>query len=386
MRQLILAVPAVCLLLTSPVNPAHAADLDASWQDGIKYQWAKRRSLTLGGRIHYDIASYDDDVTPLDDDSDFRRLRASLRGQIDDWRLRADYDFGIADGWRSLYVQYRGLKRTRITLGQQNAPFSLDDLMGSNDLTFMERSLVSALSPGMLVGVAYQTWGDRWTASIGVFGDELNDQDRRIADGTSVVGRITYTPVRSKGHVLHLGLAQEFRSVDSNTGVRILTRPESRLANNRLIGTPTLSGVDDLRTTGLELMAIRNNLRFQSEYMLMTLDGGGNDADFSGGYAQVSMVLTGERYRYSGSNGITGSLQPRGNRGALEAAVRYSTLDLEDAGITGGEQTQITGSLSWYINRQLRISTNYSVFDAAPNNDGIDEDGSIIMLRLQATM
>ncbi len=386
MRPLILAVPALCLLLTTTANPAKAAELEASWQDGIEYQWAKRRSLRLGGRIHYDIASYDDDVTPLDDDSDFRRLRASLRGQVDDWRLRADYDFGIADGWRNLYLQYRGLERTRITLGQQNAPFSLDDLMGSNDLTFMERSLGSALSPGMLVGLAYQTWGKRWTASIGAFGDELDDQDRRLVDGTSVVGRVTYTPIRSRGRVLHLGLAQEFRSVDSDSGVRIQTRPESRLANNRLVRTSTLNGVDDLRTTGLELMAIRNNLRFQSEYMLLSLDGGGNDADFSGGYAQLSMVLTGERYRYSDSSGVTSSLRPKGKRGAVEAAVRYSTLDLEDAGITGGEQSQITGALSWYINRQLRISANYSRFDAEPNNDGIDEDGSIIMLRLQATM
>ena len=383
-------ISVACGLLTALVTllpgTVRSAETTASWQDGIEVDWGERRSLSLGGRIHYDIASYDDDLTPLDDNTDFRRLRASLRGRHGDWRLRADYDFGIADGWRNLYVQYRGLRRTRITLGQQVSPFSLDDLTGSNDLTFMERSLASALSPGMLPGIAYQTWGRRWTAAVGAFTDELNDQDRRVADGTSVIGRVTYTPIRQGRNVLHLGLAQEFRSLDSTPPVRIRIRPESRLADNRLVDTGPLAGVDDLRVTGLEFMAIRDNLRFQSEYLLMTLDGGANEADLDGGYAQLSWVITGERYRYDRARGATSSLRPKGQRGALEAAVRYSTLDLGDGVVTGGQQSQTTGALSWYLNQQLRISANYSLYDADPNQDGLAEDGSIIMLRLQGSL
>lgn len=377
---------ATALLVTGATTTAVAGDLDASWEDGVEYRFAKRKSLQLGGRVHYDFASFDDDVTQFDDDSDFRRLRASLKGRVDDFHLRADYDFGLVEGWRGLYVQYRGFRRTRITVGQMVAPFSLDDLMSSNDMTFMERSLGSALSPGMLLGASYQTWGKHWTATVGVYGNELNDQDRRDADGTSVIGRLTWAPVRSKRNTLHFGVAQEFRAIDDNTDVRVRTRPESRIANDRLLSTGTLSGVDDLRTTGLEFMAIHRNLRLQSEYMLMSLAGGPEEADFGGGYVQLSAVLTGERYRYSKSGAYATAPRPRGRFGALEAAVRYSTLDLEDNTVTGGEQTQVTGSLSWYINRQLRVSTNYSVYDAAPNRNGIDEDGSIVMLRLQAAL
>lgn len=386
MYRALLTATATTALLLAAATPARAGDLDASWEDGVEYRFAKRKSLTLGGRVHYDFASFDDDVTQFDDDSDFRRLRASLKGRVDDFHLRADYDFGLVEGWRGLYVQYRGFKRTRITVGQMVAPFSLDDLMSSNDMTFMERSLGSALSPGMLLGASYQTWGKHWTATVGVYGDEINDQDRRDADGTSVIGRVTWAPIREKRNVLHFGLAQEFRSIDGDSEVRVRTRPESRIANGRLVSTPLLPGVDDLRTTGLEFMAIHRNLRLQSEYMLTSLSGGTSDADFNGGYVQFSAVLTGERYRYSKSGAYATAPRPRGKFGALEAAVRYSTLDLEDGTVTGGEQTQLTGSLSWYINRQLRVSTNYSLYDAAPNRNGIDEDGSIVMLRLQAAL
>ena len=49
---------------------------------------------------------------------------------VGDWRLRADYDFGVSSGWKSTYLQYRGLRRQRITLGNQVAPFSFEDLTG----------------------------------------------------------------------------------------------------------------------------------------------------------------------------------------------------------------------------------------------------------------
>lgn len=384
-RVLLTAATAACLLLT-PLSGARAGDLDASLDDGLEYRVAKQRYLRIGGRVHADSTYVEDDVTPIEDASELRRLRATVRGRLDDWRLRADYDFGLVEGWRGLYVQYRGLRRTRITVGQQVAPFSLDDLMSSNDLTFLERSLGSALSPGMLPGISYQRWGDHWNATVGVFGNELNDQDRRQGEGTSWIGRFVFTPLRSRDSVLHLGVAQEWRRIDDGSDVRIRTRPESRLADARLLSTPRLSGVDDFITTGLEFMATRRNLRLQSEYLRTALEGDGFDAAFTGGYVQLSSVLTGERYRYSGSGAYATAPRPRGRFGAIEAAIRYSTLDLEDGGVTGGAQQQLTGSLSWYLNRQLRVTANYGLFEATPNRRGVEEQGSIVSLRFQATL
>ena len=374
------------LLVTALPALANAADTSFTLDDGAKVEWDDDRYLRLGGRIHYDMARYDDDVTRLEDDQDFRRARAILRARYDDWQFRADYDVGIVDGWRNLYVRYRGWSRKRLTIGNQVAPFSLDDLVSSNDLTSMERSLASALSPGMLTGVSLRAWGADWSATAGVFGDELSDLDRRTVDGTSVIGRVTWAPVREKRRVLHLGLAQEYRSVDSNEDVRIRARPEARLTDERLVNTDRLAGVDSLWTTGLELMGILDNVRLQSEFVRMGLSGGPNEADFTGGYVQAGWIVTGERYRYSRSRGVPTSVRPKGDWGALELAVRYSTLDLEDGPVTGGEQSQVTAAVSLYLNENLRVSVNYSRYDAAPNLDGIDEDGSILMFRFQAAL
>lgn len=359
------------------------AETSVSLEDGAEVEWDGDRYLRLGGRIHYDVARYSDDVTLLEDEQDFRRARFILRAGYDDWQFRADYDVGLVDGWRSLYVRYGGWNRVRVTAGNQVAPFSLDELSSSNDLAFMERSLASALSPAMLTGLSVRTWGDDWSATAGVFGDELSDLDRRTADGTSFVGRFTYAPIRKRRQVLHFGVAHEYRSIDSNTDVRIRARPESRLTDARLVDSGNIAGVDSLSTTGVELMAILDSVRLQSEYLLMSLDGGLNDADFSGGYVQASWLVTGERYRYSRSRGVPTAVRPKGDWGALEFSVRYSMLDLEDGLVSGGEQTQLTAAVSWYFNRQLRTSLNYSLYDASPNSDGIDEDGSILMFRFQ---
>ena len=369
-----------------PALDAVAAETAFTLEDGAEVAWDDDRYLRLGGRIHYDVARYDSDVTVLEDAQDFRRARAILRARYDDWQFRADYDVGIVEGWRSLYVRYRGWSRKRLTIGNQVAPFSLDELMSSNDFTYLERSLASALNPGMLTGVSLRTWGDDWSATAGVFGDELSDLDRRTADGTSVIGRVTWAPIRKKRRVLHLGLAQEYRSVDSNEDVRIRARPESRLTDERLIDTDRLAGVDTVWTTGLEVMGILDNVRLQSEFMRMALSGGPNEADFAGGYVQAGWIVTGERYRYSRSRGVPTSVRPTGDWGALEFSARYSTLDLEDGPVTGGEQSQITAAVSLYLNEYLRVSVNYSIYDAAPNRDGIDEDGSILMFRFQAAL
>jgi len=370
----------------APALTAAAAETSFDMDDGLVIEWDDDRYVRMGGRIHYDIARYDDDVTVLEDEQDFRRARAILRARYDDWQFRADYDVGIVEGWRNLYVRYRGWSRKRLTVGNQVAPFSLDDLASSNDLAFMERSLASALSPGMLTGVSLRAWGDDWSATAGVFGDELSDLDRRTVDGTSVIGRVTWAPIRKKRRVLHLGLAQEYRSVDSNEDVRIRSRPESRLTDERLVNSDRLAGVDALWTTGIEFMGILDNLRLQSEFMRMGLSGGPNEADFTGGYVQAGWIVTGERYRYSRSRGVPTSVRPKGDWGALELSARYSTLDLEDGPVTGGEQSQITAAVSLYLNEQLRVSVNYSRYDAAPNPDGIDEDGSILMFRFQAAL
>ena len=108
------------------------------------------------------------------------------------------------------------------------------------------------------------------------------------------------------------------------------------------------------------------------------------DPTFDGGYIQGGWIVTGENYRYSGKNGSFRQIKPKSKYGAVELAVRFSTIDLEDKGVTGGEERNTTLGVNWHINQNLRIMVNYVDADASPNRNGINETADILQMRIQA--
>ena len=66
--------------------------------------------------------------------------------------------------------------------------------------------------------------------------------------------------------------------------------------------------------------------------------------------------------------------------GAFELATRYSYLDLDSAGITGGRLHDWTVGLNWYASLNMRMMFNYIV--AHP--EGFDYE-HILQARLQLT-
>ena len=67
-----------------------------------------------------------------------------------------------------------------------------------------------------------------------------------------------------------------------------------------------------------------------------------------------------------------------GGSGAWEIAFRYSSADLTDAGIAGGEEDNITVGVNWYPNPATRLMINYVMADV----DGVG-DGDFILVRWQ---
>ena len=57
---------------------------------------------------------------------------------------------------------------------------------------------------------------------------------------------------------------------------------------------------------------------------------------------------------------------------------RLSRVDLSDGLVEGGELTDISASLNWYINATTRIELNY--INASPKNQG---SANILLLRVQ---
>jgi phosphate-selective porin OprO and OprP len=78
-----------------------------------------------------------------------------------------------------------------------------------------------------------------------------------------------------------------------------------------------------------------------------------------------SYFLTGESRNYQASKGTFSPVTPNrdfhfgeGGWGALELAFRFSYVDLNDAGVNGGREHNITGGLNWYLTQDTRLMFN----------------------------
>ncbi|MEE4162187.1 MAG: porin [Woeseiaceae bacterium] len=367
----------LCLALLSAIAvPAFAADTKKPWSD---------LEFSYGGLIHTDTVDFDPDVTPLENTTDFRRLRLKSDLRYNDWRLRADYDWGVAPGWRSTFLEYRGFRKQRIVVGNHVAPFSMEELKSSRHLGLNERSIASALAPGMLVGASWRTWRDRWSFHAGLFGDALDNLDRRRLPGESVIARATYAPVNRDGLTVHLGSAVEFRDVDDGESVRLRVRPGTRLTDRRLVDTRNIDGVEASQSLGLEFGLSWGRFRLQSEMIQTRLDAPEGELGFSSQYVMAAYVIGGRAYEYSHSRGNFKTVRPESDWGSLELLARRASLDLDDGLVTGGKQYETTVGAAWIYNKYLRVMLSVSQIEATPNRDGVDEDVTVGSLRLQLT-
>ena len=124
----------------------------------------------------------------------------------------------------------------------------------------------------------------------------------------------------------------------------------------------------------------------------MSRESGFEDFDFDGSYIYASYFLTGESRAYSAKKGKFGRVKPKSKKhGAWELALRYSTLDLDDGSIQGGEEDNITIGVNWYATKYVRFMANYVMTDSDPtsyrHNDGsgnrVDDELNVFQLRAQ---
>jgi len=357
--------------------------------DSLSYKSEdKNFTIKVGGRIMLDTASYDDDITPLHDGGEIRRLRLKVSGSVfKDWRYSYSYDAVSNKDFRikGAYIGYRGIDGWRLKAGNLQQPFGLEELTSSKHITFMERGLVNLFSPSYTLGVTANTWGDNWSATVGIFDDTIAERNQNNDGSHGFAARLAYTPIKSDDFLVHLGIATVQQNLDSDQTVSFSTRPESHYTDSKLLSTGTLGDVDSKSLYGLEAAMVKGPWSLQGEYVMAELDRNDNaDPDFDGWYVQGSWFATGEKRRYSSKSGAFTSVKPKSKYGAIELALRYSELDLEDAGVTGGRGQNTTVGVNWYITRYVRVMANYVDVSAEPNRNGNDEDADVLQARIQA--
>lgn len=378
----------------SHAEPAQGAersptDLRVFWRDSLRLETDDGKfKLRIGGRIHLDTAFFDQDddlrfiwnrsdFTPLyvdtEDAVDFRRARVYLSGTVyENVEFKAEYDFAGGDAdFRDVFIALNDIPYVgQLKVGHFKEPFSLDELTGANYITFMERALPNVFAPSRNVGIQLSNnhLDGRMSWAVGVF-RETNDFGSFADDGDyNVSARITGLPIylEEGRKLLHVGAAYSHKNPDDS--FRYRQRPETGLTPVRFVDTGNFRA-DDIDLIGLELAGVYGPFSLQGEYMWADVDTTfrGN-ADLDGYYLQASYFLTGEHRPYSMSNGTFGAVKPKKNFkftgedrgwGGWELALRYSSLDLDDSSLWGGEEDNITLGLNWYLNPATRIMFNY---------------------------
>jgi len=372
------------------------ADFRVFWKDGLRLETEdKRFALRIGGRLQTDWAFFDQDrdlervLGDEEDGTEFRRARINLSGTIyHDVEYRTEYDFAGNSGKANFYDVYIGMKNIpalgTLRLGHFREPFGLERLTSVGHITFMERALPNAFTPGRNVGLMgfNSAFDDRVTWAVGAYKNTDNFPSGDDADedqGYAVTGRVTALPWYQDdgGKLLHVGVAYSHRNPDGAV-LGYGTRPEAHLGR-QWVTTEGYGGfrlrdarMDDVDLWGGEALLIYGPLSLQGEYMRANVDTTFlGRHDFDGYYVQASYFLTGEHRAYTPSSGLPGRIKPKSNFslsgergwGAWELALRYSTIDLDDRIIRGGQQDDFTAGVSWYLNPNAKIMWNYVLAD-----------------------
>ncbi|MFQ5505701.1 MAG: OprO/OprP family phosphate-selective porin [Planctomycetota bacterium] len=370
-------LPGQAELAQSKPEDKSPGDLRIYWNNGLRFGSSdKNFKFSFGGRIMNDWAFLAEDrsvraaIGDLEDGTEFRRARLYLAGTLHKRiAFKAQYDHAGGDAdFKDVWIAVKGIPHLgTFQAGHFKERFGLEELTSSKYITFMERALTNTFVPSRNTGfgLSDHVLDERMTWALGVSRTTGGFGDVKEEGGFNVTARVTGIPWQEgEDRFLHVGLGFSQRSAPGGS-LGFKHRPEAHLAPD-FVSTGPISA-DGERLVGAELAVVHGPLSVQAEYMSALVDSAtGSNPGFSGYYAMASWFPTGEHRAYKRSAGVFSRMKPAKpflapdeGWGAWEVALRYSHVDLEDALVTGGELSDITLGVNWYLTPNARVMWNY---------------------------
>ena len=387
---------AVAKMEQAPTVKTKGGGLEVESKDGNK-------SFEMGGRFQLDYNRFDGAYNAKNDGetaSDLfpRRIRTYVEGQADNWDYKLLLDFSEDKGEITLArLRYKGFENgPTIKLGKIREDISLEALTSSKHITAISRPMVAnVMSPYFKYGTSayqyFESTGLRYAIGAykgGSFGTDGQDENGDM--NLSVTGRLTWSPIHTKGKTLHFGAWGSQRDMGGDVLSENFARGEVRNTNVRLVnyaaGGETFS-VDNMTQYGFEFAGVYGPLSLQGEYSVRDVNAmeSFNDSSYDGYYVTASYFLTGESRVYK-KRGVFNSPTPIADSGAWEVFARISQFDATSD--TQGTVTEVlTVGTTYYLNKKIKFMANYLISDVS--GPGAEElvgeitDGNALTARVQ---
>lgn len=322
----------------------------------------QKRDMYFFGRIDGEAVNFSSGVLADDSGVDVRRLRLGVVGRFANVKeLSYKLEFDLGDSENRLADVYLGWNSERwgsVHVGNQKISQGLSGQASSLSMSFMERPLpVLAFNLQRRLGLVYQYQKASWGFKGTLFGHDINNQY-----GSNGYAARGYYRLAAGDTEIHLGgsiLKQNTR----NDRAQVRALPESYGTNIRLVDTGEIDDVAKEFTYSLEAALATGPYAIRSEFYHADWHRRDHfDPRFKGWYMEGSWFITGEKQIYR--HGQFYRPKVLSNEGGWEVAARYSTVDLNSEGITGGTESNWSAGINWYSPLHWRVMGNIIKVDA----------------------
>ena len=267
-----------------------------------------------------------------------------------------DYRVGIPLGSATL-----SLGKTKETISMSR----LSQMMyepGQQERASVADGLLPARNIGIVINNTFLKERMAWAA--GIFNNWFETGQSISNTPTVITGRITGLPYISEdaSHYLHLGFAGRY----SNAAGGIQYKTKTEIFSGPVSVDTDL--IDDATSTfhyGLELAWVKGPFILMSEYLQSNVSSTTfNDPSFKGYNVVISYILSGETRGYNKRSGLVKRVKvanevKSGGWGTWEVFSRWSSIDLTDQNINGGEMNTFSFGLNWWPISSILANVNY---------------------------
>jgi len=337
-----------------------------SWKGAPELEGEGGWSFKPRGRLMYDVGFTNAPGSTGREDgfgNEVRRARLGVEGAIPGgFGYKFELDFaGNEVEAADAYLSYSD-GPLEIIVGHHNNFQSLEELTSSLHTTFIERAaFTDAFGFERRVGASATYKKGIVLAQAGLFTDNIADTESKNRGADA---RFVLMP-KSGNTQFHLGGSIHYNNIDDPTAtVRYRQRPLVHFTPERFINTGNIAA-DSEFGIGLEGAVISGPFHAAAEgyWQKVNTPGAAANPTFFGGYAEAGIYLTkGDTRGYkSGKFDRSKPANPVGSGGigSIQFNLRYDFLDLNDAGVLGGQQDGLLASLVWKPTAYTLFALNY---------------------------